>query len=203
MRIRRWWSLSGDVEKRTPGDEGVRPATPLPFAMEDAVVVCVVASHSCWRTSRRRLMFLGRAWALGGTGGRVGEDAPDEVELDDGLPRRALLVEMEWGERELEVWRVCMCERGEGGNAGGITPIKRQAKGARGSSEGCRISRTGSRPARPKTRRGRQRRRRVRDKCENPPQRRRGELARGRRGEQDRTVEYKAEVNEKGNRTYS
>ena len=69
MRIRRWWSLSGDVEKRTPGDEGVRPATPLPLAMEDAVVVWRDDSHSSWRISSSRLMFLGGVSACGLGGG--------------------------------------------------------------------------------------------------------------------------------------
>ena len=95
--------MSGDVEKRTPGEEGVRPATPLPLAMEETVVVWVVESHSSCRTSSRRLMFLragsgAKGWKRAGR-----EYAPDEVELDDGLPSGAFLGKVLRRERELEV----------------------------------------------------------------------------------------------------
>ena len=92
----------------------MRPATPLPLAMEETVVVWVVESHSSCRTSSRRLIFLRAGSGVEGRSGAGGGYAPDEVELDDGLPCRTLLVEVEGREGELEVWA-----RGERRRRGG------------------------------------------------------------------------------------
>lgn len=105
--MRRCWSVSGDVLKRTVALGGERGAAlPLPLSTVLARRGCVESSHSSCRTSSRRLMDL-RAFQSEHQGG-ARRNAPDEVELDDGTPGGAFTAKVLGRERELEVCTVTM-----------------------------------------------------------------------------------------------
>ncbi|KAH9940176.1 uncharacterized protein BXZ73DRAFT_75773 [Epithele typhae] len=62
-----------EVEKRTPGDEGERPATSLPLAMD---------GDEFWRTASRRLTWLhGNGCGCGSMKEEGGGDVPDERKI--------------------------------------------------------------------------------------------------------------------------